>query len=253
MTAVPQISNIPIPDPSVLTIEMQRRETQSLRDLIEAKIEYLTKTMQFDALLVDKNYINFNAEMSRLKELLSEKITGVNDRFNDADLRYKERFEAADLRYQQRYDASDKALAAASQAAQGAVNAALAAAKEAVQAASISAEKSVAAQNESNAASILKSEMGVTKQIDSINTALQTSGKTLDEKIAAINSRLDRSDGIHNESIYGRTERRLDTGTIIAIIVASVALLGVLFNYTQHNNSGTITVTPPAAVSTLSK
>jgi hypothetical protein len=151
--------NIPSPDPSILTTENLRREIGTLRELMTIQIECL------------------------------------EDHFKDADLRYKERFEAADLRYQQRYDASVLALNAASVAAKEAINAAMAAAKEAVSTASISAEKAIAAQNESTGASILKSELSVTKQIDSIQTALTTSNKTLDEKIGVLNGRLDRGDG----------------------------------------------------------
>jgi hypothetical protein len=182
----------PNPDPSLLTTENLRREIGTLREMFEIEIRALEK------------------------------------RFQDANVLYKERFEAADLRYQQRYDASDKALMAASLAAKEAVNAALAAAKEAVLAASISAEKAIAAQNESTGASILKSELSVTKQIDSIQTALGTSNKTLDDKIAVLNSRLDRGDGIIRGGGDMRSERRLDTGVIVAIVAVVLSSASIV-------------------------
>ena len=165
---------------------------------------------------------NLHREITTLRLFFAVEFRSLEKHNQDADLRYQQRYDAADLRYQQRYDASLIALSAASLAAKEAVNAALAAAKEAVLAASVSAEKAIAAQNESTGASILKSELSVTKQIDSIQTALATSNKTLDDKIGGLNSRLDRGDGIVKGGIDART-------LIISLVVVACAIVGVIF------------------------
>jgi hypothetical protein len=224
-------SNIPVPDPSVLTTEHLRREVAGLRELIESKLTAASAETASHVRSLEAIPGKIDAAIRALRELEDIRVAALVERFTDADLRYKERFDAADLRYQQRYDASDKALAAAGQAAQAGINAALAAAKEAVQAASVSAEKAVAAQNESNAAAILKSEVSVTKQIDSIMTLLASSSKTLDEKVAAINSRLDRGDGAQKGGLDMRTG-------ILALFIVISTVIGIAINYSHE--------TPPA-------
>lgn len=242
----------PRPDPTVLTTEQLRRELTALRDLIETRLDGLDAShlATVDELhgipskiereiflltgLLDSKINIVERRITTTSDMRAEQIAAFSQRIADSQILYKERFDAADLRYQQRYDASEKGLTTASLAAQAGINAALAAAKEAVQSASIAAEKAVAAQNESNAAASLKSELSFTKQIDSITVLLQANSKTLDEKISAINGRLDRGDGLLGGAQSRRTEGRLDIGMVVGVGGFVVGMIAVAFTLLHH-------------------
>ena len=213
-------------DPTTLTREQIAHDINALREVLHVRLDGIEKAAATFAESIQHFPTALDREINKTSKLSEERFGRIEQHFADADRRYTEKFDAADLRYQQRYDASDKALAAASQAAATAVNSALAAAKEAVQAASLAAEKAVAAQNESNAASISKSEQSVTKQIDSGSVLLATTARTLDEKIAALTIRIAGIDGNTVGRGASQSQTIILAGLAISIIMGAYNIFG---------------------------
>jgi hypothetical protein len=202
--AVNPSSNIPVPDPSLLTTDQLRRELGSLREIVEARIDAIDKaTIVFHENLT-RVHTDTDKQIFHLKELHDEKFEGIEKQFTERDVRSK----------------------AAETAAQVAVNAALQAQKEAA-----------AAQNESNSAAITKSDAGTVKQIDGILALLASSNNALNDKIAVINGRLDRGEG-------GINSHASSQSTIIAISAVILTLVIGGFTVLSGHQSNPTVVSP---------
>jgi hypothetical protein len=132
--------------------------------------------------------------------LFNEKLASVQKQFQERDVR--------------------------SQASEGA-------AKVAVNAA-LQRQKAATAQNGSNAAAITKSEAATIKPIDGLLALLNSNTIGTNDKIATITARLDRRDGVGKDGHDTRTESRLVTGTMVAIIsdaVMAVSVFAGLFGF----------------------
>jgi hypothetical protein len=111
-------------------------------------------------------------------------------------------------------------------------------AKVAVNAALQAQKAAASAQNDSNAAAITKSEAATIKQIDGILALLNSNTIRTNNKIATINARLDRGDGVNKGRQDTRSESRLVTGTMVAIISVAVMAVSVaagLFGFRLHH------------------
>src|ERR1700678_1815276 len=196
---------VPGPDPSSLTTEQLMLGLKNLRELLETRINAVEEAahLRYDDLR--RVPTETDRQVTNLKEFTNEKLISVQKQFEERDIRGQAAGEAAEL----------------------AVNAALQAQKEAA-----------AAQNESNAAAITKSEAATIKQIDGILALLNSSTIGTNDKIAAINARLDRDDGITKGGRDTRSESRLATGTLVAIISVAVMVISVfsgLFGFAIHH------------------
>jgi chromosome segregation ATPase len=98
----------------------------------------------------------------------------------------------------------------------------LAAADKTALAAALQAQKEAAAQTYANIVAVIeKSEAGFTKQIEGLIETIASSVKSLDEKITAVTSRLDRGDG----KVSGTSEQRTDLRSNIAVMVGAIGLI----------------------------
>ena len=187
-------ATVPIPDPTLLTTEQQARGLTNLRELLETRLIAVEQSNrhQFDDLR--RVPTDTDRQVAHLKELLNEKFNSVQKQFDERDIRSQ----------------------ASEDAAKVAVNAALQAQKEAA-----------AAQNDSNAAAITKSEGATIKQIDGILALLGSNTIGTNDKIAAINARLDRGEGISTGDRETRSESRVATGGVTAIISVAVMAISV--------------------------
>jgi hypothetical protein len=176
---------VPDPDPTALTLELVRREVLLAQGLTDAQI-------------------------GRVSAVFDAQCAALNNLVRETDRRYEDRFAAADLLSRHRFEALKESHTAAAVTAEKAVGAALAAAKEAV-----------VSQNESNAASILKSEGGVSKQMDASYARAEAMEKTLNDKINSISSRLDRGDG-------SSRAKDASQSTILAISAIAISALAVI-------------------------
>lgn len=213
-------SNIPLPDPSVLTTQQMHREINALRDTFETRLAGMDKATALLGENVSRVPTDTDKQIRQLRELHDEKFeAGLNARM------------AMAIGIQKQFDERDIRSAASEDAAKVAVNAALQAQKEAA-----------AAQNSSNTAAIAKSEVATTKQIDSILALLASNNSALNDKMAAVNQRLDRGDGVH-------TGQAGNVTSILAIVAVMASVLGVgiaLFNAAGRNNG--VSVAAPATV-----
>jgi hypothetical protein len=193
------------PDPTVLTTEQLTRGLTNLRELLEARIDAVEESAHHRYEDLRRVPTETDRQVSHLKELLDEKLASVQKQFDERDIRSR----------------------ASEDAAKVAVNAALQAQKEAA-----------AAQNDSNAAAITKSEGGTIKQIDGILALLGSNTTGTNDKIVAINARLDRGDGFNKGGHETRAESRLATGAGVAVISVAIMAISVaagLFGFSIHH------------------
>lgn len=186
----------PLPDPTYLTTQQLQRELLALREIIEARLNGNDAAVNLLRSTTDKFPGVINTSFAQLKALHEEKFESIATQFAERDIRTEQ-------------TARDSKVA---------VDAALQAQKEAA-----------GAQNESNAASISKSEAAFTKQIDQILVIVNTNTKATDEKIDDIKSRM---------SVYeGRSTGHGESwGYLVAGIgglwglIATIALLAQIFH-----------------------
>jgi hypothetical protein len=205
-----RFTTTPIPDPTTLTTDQLRRELAALRDTVETRLDAMDKAAQLFHENLTRVPTDTDKQISHLKELHEERFASIQTQFDERDVRS----------------------AASEDAAKVAVDAALQAQKEAA-----------AAQNASNAAAITKSEAATVKQIDGILALLTSNSTALSDKIAVINGRLDRSEGVARN-------RAANTTTVIAVAAVIATLVGVAaMSLNGHQPSvPQIQVAPPPLV-----
>ncbi len=196
---------VPGPYPSALTTEQLMLGLKNLRELLETRINAVEEAahLRYDDLR--RVPTETDRQVTNLKEFTNEKLTSVQKQFEERDIRGQAAGEATEL----------------------AVNAALQAQKEAAM-----------AQNNSNAAAITKSEAATIKQIDGILALLNSNTIGTNDKIAAINARLDRGDGINKGGHETRSEGRMTTGVVVAVLslaVMAVSVAAGLFGFAVHH------------------
>lgn len=265
-------------DPAVLTTDQLRREMLMLRELLETRLGANEKAADVFADNLTRVPSALDREISKLTILINEKFDGVQRQLVDRDKRaesimaasqqsietalrsvaeagkifqtqvnqmptetaksidhlrglQQEKFDSI----QRQFDERDIRSRASETAASVAVTAALQAQKEAA-----------AQQQESNSVGIAKSENATTKQLDGILALFSTTNAGTSDKLAAINARLDRTEG-------KSTGLSSNLATGIAAIAVLVALLSATGVFSGNRNSspipgpaGSVTVPIPA-------
>jgi hypothetical protein len=210
-------SIIPIPDPTRLTTQLVDRTIAAFREVLDVRFAELSRAIAAVAGQVNKlpadteaKAIQLRADVDRqvlaLRELIMSQVEGVRG-VSD------EKFQALDARLVER----DARVEQAARETRISTDAALAAAKEAV-----------FEQNRANAQAIAKSELSTQKQIDAMNLLMANSNKSIEDKIADLKTRLDRGEGRSTGSTETRTEKRLDTGTVLQAIAVLAAIVGLV-------------------------
>jgi hypothetical protein len=207
------------PDPTALTTAQLYREITALRDIMETRLSAMDKA----SILFENNLTRVptdtDKQIDHLRQVHDEKFLSIQKQFDERDIRAK----------------------ASEVAAQTAVNAALQAQKEAA-----------GAQNDSNAAAILKSESATVKQIDGILALLASNTKAIDDKITVINGRLDRGEGADRRTRETRTDAHMTVGSVVNIVggvLGVISLLAMLvFGIVNLNHQTNPTVVSPAVI-----
>jgi hypothetical protein len=214
-------------DPTELTTAQLAHGLNNLRDLLNTRIDALMQVHNSEASGLLKTIETRIDAMDKATELLRENISIVPTemdrqvshlrefmvaRIESTQVARDERFHSIDLQFRERDTRTDQS----SRDSKVAVDAALQAAKEAV-----------GEQNKSSALAIAKSETSTTKQIDQLQTLIQTNNDATNDKINDIKARLDRGEGLLRGGDHTRTEKRLDGGLAAAIAGVCVALLSV--------------------------
>jgi hypothetical protein len=195
----------PVPDPTLLTTEQLTRGLTGLRELLESRIHAVEESARHRYEDLRRVPTDTDRQVTHLKELFTEKFASVQKQFDERDIRSQ----------------------ASEDAAKVAVNAALQAQKEAA-----------AAQNDSNAAAITKSEGSTIKQIDGILALLGSNTTGTNDKITAINARLDRGEGFDKGGHDTRAESRVATSGVVAVISVAIMAISVaagLFGFALHH------------------
>ena len=187
----------PVPDPTILTTELTRREISALRELLEARLAGMDQAITLTQKTSDQIPAVVAEKVQHLRELNEEKFRSIATQFIERDIRTEQ-------------TARDSKVA---------VDAALQAQKEAA-----------GAQNESNAASISKSEAAFTKQIDQIGVIIATTSKGADEKIDDLKTRLTAVESRKDEHQKGTDATFAYVAAIIGVVgmVATIITLVVL-------------------------
>ena len=104
------LSNIPIPDPSAVTVTMIAREVLTLRELIGERLDGMDKAIEIVAQSAARIPSAAQIDINNLRELMNEKFSGLNHRFTEGQKRndlqaieYKDNIKTA-------FDAADKAI-----------------------------------------------------------------------------------------------------------------------------------------------
>jgi NADH dehydrogenase/NADH:ubiquinone oxidoreductase subunit G len=178
----------------------------TLRETIEARLDGMDIATRLLADHVNRVPSDIDRQVRHLTDLVNERMEGLKAETHSLGKGIQLQFDERDIRSR-----------AAEDAAKVAVNAALQAQKEAA-----------AAQNESNAAAITKSEGATVKQIDGILALLGSNTQAINDKISAITSRLDRGEAILTTNNLAKNERRLDGGANVAIIGVGLTVVTVV-------------------------
>lgn len=194
-------TSVPIPDPTLLTTQQLIREINSLREVIETRLDGMDKAIQLLQATADKFPGRMDEKIASLKSVHDERFTSIEKQFVERDVRTEQ-------------TAKDSKVA---------VDAALQAAKEAV-----------GEQNKSSALAIAKSDAMTTKQIDQLGAIGQQNANALDGKIADIKERLTRIEGrgegqqVAIVSQASASSNWIAAGALLLAIVVGAA--DILFN-----------------------
>lgn len=217
-------SNVPVPDPTVLTTENLRREIDSLHELIEARLsEFGAHSIRLQ-IAVDSIPSMVEKRLHTLEGLQAEKFTSVSQQFRERDERMA-----------QTQIAQKEFAAAQAVAAQIANTVALSAQKEAS-----------AAQSTFFASTMAERQGATTKQIDNIVLLLASSAKASDDKISAITQRLDRSDGISSGNSTNQSSMLAILAVVVSLIVGAVSVFSAFKSPVLAPTPAAVAVVPLA-------
>ena len=211
----PPPSNVPVPDPTILTTQALQREIAASRELIEIKVEAARHALEVRITGIDKAIglmdtradLLINKSLHEVKQLQSLHET----KFSAIQVQFEER----DKRTEQLTLADKTAIAAALQAQKEAVN----------------------AQNFANATAAVKSELAFTKQIEQLQSIVNTITKSIDDKISDLKSRLDLD--------MGTRKGTSDTSSVIMGVAAIFISFATLF-FLVYSRTNTTTTYPQA-------
>jgi len=246
---------VPVPDPTLLTMEMStkmrddvRRDISNLREIIGARLDSMDKATA----LLESHVVQCPSSpeiarlMSDMKDLFLEKFAGMS-------VQFIEKFSGIGLQFSERDIRTEQAAAANRlQTEQSAI-----ANKTAIDAAFLANEKSARAIAESNDKAIAKSEAATKEKIDGLQALLTGAINDIRGQIAALTSRQDRGEGSARQVVDTRSERRENIGMIVGIaglsaVVVSMLVGGILYVVAHGSGSGSgsqVYTTQPTVVS----
>jgi DNA anti-recombination protein RmuC len=188
-------SNIPIPDPTLLTTQQLVAAIGALKELVFARIDGIERNLEGVHDSLEAIPGQTGRQVDHLRDVLEVRFSLQDEKFRSIATQFTER----DVRTEQ-----------TSRDSKVAIDAALQAAKE-----------SVSSQNESSSQAISKSEAATNKNIDQLGTLINSTTAGLNDKIDDIKDRLTRIEGVK----AGGTDVR---GSILAGFGALMLLLGLL-------------------------
>lgn len=189
------MGSTPVPDPTVLTTQQLEKAIVASREIVETRVIGIEKTITLLQQTIDRLPAQREESIKQLQALHEEKFRSIAIQFEERDTR----------------------TGLTSQATEKAIAAALQAAKEAV-----------GEQNKSNAASIQKSEVNFTKQIDQIQSMITTGQKTNDDKFDDVKTRIQIIESQKKGSDSTWAIIAAVTGIVIAIVAIAIAAVSIV-------------------------
>ena len=206
-------------DPTPLTIDLMRRELASLQKLLEARLD-----------ATDRTAAQFREDLTRVPTTLQTSLSALLVLFEEKTKSLEkvvfEKFEGVDQQFdgvQKQFDERDIRAKAAEISAQTGLSVALSA-----------SEKATIALNESNNTAMNKSETSFERRIQATETLISANTRAIDDKIAAINARLDRGEGTMMGTRTNQSDRRLDLGSIVGVLGLIGAVFAIMFSMFRH-------------------
>ena len=203
---------VPVPDPTALTTDAvaratdtYRRELTHLRELIETRLDCMDSAAQVHVEAMGHLRQQLEEKIIHLEDLHKEKFDGIDRRFEDRDARGREGQASA-----------EKALAAALQSA-----------KELTELQNRANKELAEQQDKANQAAITKAQASTTEQIKSLETVTATDRQALRDLIEDTRTRLTTIESLTRGIQETKTERRLDTGQIVAMISVLFLVISV--------------------------
>lgn len=199
-------SNIPIPDPSVITEREIAKAKNELRAEIAITLSHLRELIDNRAAVRDKVDRSTSDAIARVPDLLNHEITGLREwttaRLDAAgagrdslERWINEKFRGIEALREQAFTAQKEA---------------------------------VAAQNYANSAAIAKSENATTKALDSLDEKIALLKESLARDIGNLNQRLDRGEGLSMGVRRDEIDRRNNSAAMVATISGVVGFLVLL-------------------------
>ncbi len=164
----PTSSNIPIPDPTIRTVEQLNAAVIGLKELHEVRLNAMDKAQTLFHEDITRVPTEVQKATTSLKDLILEMFATINEKFRGVEKQFIER----DVRSDKTAELNQKALDAAL----------------------LTAEKAVSKQQESFTVATTKSEASFTKQIEALGVQLTGISKTNDDKISDLRSSIARID-----------------------------------------------------------
>lgn len=193
----------PNPDPTVRTneavkaaAEQQRRDLQSLREILEARLDAIDTATTLRLQGYDAQPASIERAVNHLEQLNNEKFSSIEQRFHERDIRLD----------------------------QTAITS-----KQAIDAALLAAKELVGQQNTSNVEAAAKAERAFTKQIDQTSALISALEKGLTDRILELKERMDRGEGSVQGTSATQVQHRAATSIAwqIAAAVGGFAALAL--------------------------
>ena len=221
-------TNIPVPDPSILTTEQINRTTQALRvefnlqfvalrDAITTRLDGMDKATLLLAETVNRVPTVLDREITRLNEMFAEKMLAAGllnaQQFSTIDKWFHEK----DIQTEERKTAAATAVAAA-----------FAAERQAADAQQRANEQAIAKSETSVNKQIEDLKLSVNKQFEDLKSLFNTKNNSTDDKIGGIGERITRIESVKTGGTDQRNNQRADTNSGMQLALIVIAVLSVL-------------------------
>jgi hypothetical protein len=206
----------PRPDPTLLTTQQLLRELASLREILDTRLDAMDRASIVLSETVNRTPTAIQTAIANLKEVYDERFNSIQSQLSDKGTTVDERFRSVAQQFSERDVRTDQAATASANALAAALQAAKEAVFEQSQAAGRAAEKT---------------ELSFTKQIDQIGLRIDTVIKGYDDRLTELKERIDRGEGADTGATGQRQETRLNTGTMVSIILLAISVLTFIILY----------------------